>query len=96
MKGAKMTIRERVTEVIEREIADAFMLEREYVAANHGLKLREDLVATSFHYFTLVSALEEELDMPVDFHDFQYESGTIALAIDYAVKLYNEQQQSNN
>ena len=85
-----MDIREKVTEIIERTVADVFMFEMDYVAANHELKFREDLATSSVQYFPIVAALEEEFQLEIDFHEFQYESGTIKLAIDYVVKLYNE------
>ena len=86
-----MDIREKVTDIIESAVADVFMFDRDYVAANHGLKFREDLATSSIQYFPIVTALEEDLDIDIDFHEFQYESGTIKLAIDYVVKLFNEQ-----
>ena len=86
-----MNIREKVTGLMEREVADVFMLDREYIAANHGLKFRQDLVATSIHYFPIVTALEEDLKIDIDFHEFQYESETIEHAIDFVVMLYNQQ-----
>jgi len=86
-----MGTREKVIDVMERAVAEVFMFEREFVAANHELKFREDLATSSIQYFPIVAALEEELQINIDFHEFQYESGTIELAIDYVVKLYNEQ-----
>ena len=87
-----MDIREKVTSILESAVADVFMFEMDYVAANHELKFREDLATSSVQYFPIVTALEEELNIDIDFHEFQYESGTIELAIDYVVKLYNEQR----
>ena len=87
-----MDIREKITDILEGAVADVFMFDREYVAANHELRFREDLATSSVQYFPIVAALEEELGIDIDFHEFQYESGTIKLAIDYVVKLYNEQR----
>ena len=87
-----MDIRGKVTNIMVDTVADVFMLEKDYIAANLGIKFREDLATSSIQYFPIVAALEEELKIRIDFHEFQYESGTIELAIDYVVKLFNEQQ----
>ena len=86
-----MDVREKVADLIDDVVADVFMFEKDYVAANHGLRFREDLATSSIQYFPIISALGEELQIDIDFHEFQYESGTIEQAIDYVVKLYNEQ-----
>jgi len=86
-----MDIREKVTDLIEDAVADVFMFDKDYVAANHGLRFREDLATSSIQYFPIITALGDELQIDIDFHEFQYECGTIEQAIGYVVKLYNEQ-----
>ena len=87
-----MDLRDKITSMLEREIADVFMLDKTHIEAHHELKFREDLVATSLQYFPILTALEEELDIDIDFHEFQIEAKTIAQAIDYITALYIAQQ----
>ena len=83
-----MDIREKITEVLEKDVADIFMLELDYVASHHDMRFREDLAASSVQYFPIISTLEEEFDLEIDFHEFQNEGRTIELAIDFVVDLY--------
>ena len=88
-----MDTREKITELLINDIADVFMLDKDYVATNHELNLREDLVANSMQYFPIITDLEEALEIDIDFHEFQNEAKTIKLAIDYILNLYNVQHQ---
>jgi len=88
-----MSIREKITEMLINDIADVFMLDKDYVESHPELNFREDLVANSMQYFPIITALEEELKIDIDFHEFQNEARTIELAIDYVLTLYNAQHQ---
>jgi len=82
-----MDIREKVNDVFITHMADYFMLDKTYIEAHPDLRFKEDLAANSIKYFPLVAALEEDLDITIDFHEFQYAGKTVAMAIDYIVGL---------
>ena len=87
-----MVSHEEIAEMMISELAEIFMLDKEYVKAHPELRLREDLAATSMHYFPLIAALEEKLDIEVEFHEFQEHTPTVQATIDYAIELYEAQQ----
>lgn len=86
-----MDIREKVAEVFITHMADFFMLDKTHIESNPDLHFKEDLAANSMKYFPLIAALEEDLNIEIEFHDFQYEGKTVALAIDYVTALYKSQ-----
>jgi len=86
-----MDIREKVAEIFITNMADYFLLDKAYIEANPDIRFKEDLAANSMKYFPLVTALEEDLNIEIDFHNFQYEGKTVALAIDYVADLCRSQ-----
>jgi len=91
-----MDPRENITHIIIKNIAEIFGLEPEYVAAHPELRFREDLHAKSLQYFPLIGVLEIELDIELDYHEFQYEARTIQHTIDFVNKIYEENHHDNN
>ena len=83
---------EKIKELFLDCMADAFMLDKEYLASNLDLRLREDLAANSMKYFPLVGGLEEELDITLNFRDFQNECHTIRQGIAYVQAAYAKQK----
>ncbi len=87
-----MNIDERITHDMDAVIAKIFRKDESYIAANHQLRLKEDLQANSKHYFPIISCLEENYDLMIDYHQFQYYATTIQTAIDYALAEYHKQK----
>lgn len=88
-----MNIKEQITEVMDDVIARVFRKDKAEIAAHHELRLKEDLNANSKHYFPILSALSDEFDLEIDYHQFQFHATTIESAIDYAVEEYLEQSE---
>ena len=86
-----MDIREQIASCIEDSVAKVFRKDKAEVAAHHELRFKEDLNANSKHYFPILSALSDEFDVEIDYHQFQFHATTIETAIDYAVEEYYEQ-----
>ena len=87
-----MDERERIAKILNETIADIFMLDLEYVASNPELNFRKDLKASSIQYFPLISELEEQLDIELDAHDFQWKAHTIAQAVVFVEQEYIAQK----
>lgn len=87
-----MDHRQKIIEVLNKSIADIFMEDADFIAANHEMKFRTNLKATSMQYYPLISEIEEQLDIELDAHDFQYKAHTIAEAVDYVHNAYNAQK----
>ena len=62
-----------IMDVICGVIAKLFQKDPEYVKAHPELRLKEDLHADSKQYFPMISAIEDEFDLMIDYHYFQYE-----------------------
>lgn len=86
-----MDIRDQVADVIEDAVAKVFRRDKAEIAANHGLRLKEDLNANSKHYFPILAALSDKFNLEIDYHEFQFYATTVETAIDYAVDQYHEQ-----
>ena len=86
-----LDIKERIARKMDQIIAQIFRKEISEIAANHELRMKEDLNANSKHYFPIIAAFEDEFGIMVDYHVFQYSATTIASAIDYIVDEYNKQ-----
>ena len=87
-----MDIKEQIAQKMDQIVARVFCKDPSEIAANHELRMKEDLDATSKHYFPIIAAFENEFDIMVDYHIFQYSATTIASAIDYLVDEYNKQK----
>jgi len=85
-----MDAKERIANSFFDNMADVFLLDREYLQSNPELKFKEDLAAKSMQFFPLLAAMEEEFDIEIGLRDFQYECRTLAEAIDYIVKIFNK------
>ncbi len=86
-----MTIEEQITKTMEETIARVFRRDKEEIASNHDLRLKEDLDANSKHYFPILSVLGDQYDLDIDYHQFQFHATTVGDAIDYAIAEYAEQ-----
>jgi len=87
----RMNMQARISEAVYKNVADIFLLSRDYVAAHPELRFREDLHAKSLQYFPLIGALETDLDIELDYHRFQNEARTVGLAIDFVSEACNNQ-----
>lgn len=87
-----MGIEAKISEAIEQIVARVFRKDVADIAANHNLRLKEDLGANSKHYFPIISYFEENFDLQIDYHVFQFSATTIQSAIDYIVNEYNIQK----
>ena len=87
-----MDIEQQVSEVMEKSIATIFRKDATEVAANHGIRMREDLGASSKHYFPLIADIEDAFGIMIDYHMFQYEATTVQSAIDYIASEYRIQK----
>jgi len=85
-----MNIREKISNIVIEKVADIFALDEKYVAEHPELNFRKDLGAKSLQYFPLVTALETELDIELEYHEFQIQALTIELAIDFVIEAYNK------
>ena len=86
-----MEIRDQIAKCMEEVIAKVFRRDVAEIAGNHNLRFKEDLDANSKHYFPILSALSDEFDVEIDYHQFQFHATTIETAIDYAVEEYYAQ-----
>ena len=87
-----LDIKEQIALKMDQIIAQIFRKEISEIAANHELRMKEDLNATSKHYFPIIAAFEDEFGIMVDYHIFQYSATTIAGAIEYMTDEYNKQK----
>lgn len=90
-----MDIREQITACMEETIAKVFRRDREEIAAHHELRFKEDFNANSKHYFPILSALSDEFDVEIDYHQFQFHATTVETAIEYAIEEYYEQAEDD-
>ncbi len=86
-----MDIRSQIADVIEESVAKVFRKDKAEIAANHNLRLKEDLNANSKHYFPILAALSDAFDLEIDYHQFQFHATTIESAIDYVFEEYQSQ-----
>lgn len=86
-------IREQVTSIMDSCVARVFRRDEAEIAANHELRFKEDLGATSQQYFPIISAFEDKLGLYLDYHEFQFAATTIQKAIDYTVDEYHKQME---
>ena len=88
-----MDTRLTIAEIVNASVADIFMKDLEYIASHHELNFRTDLNATSLQYFPLITELEEQLDIELDAHDFQWKAHTIGEAVDLVLQEYLSQKE---
>ena len=86
-----MMNRSNIEALVYENIADVFMMTPEEVRVNPETRFREDLAAVSLQYFPLISNLEEELDIALDFKEFQIAAPTFTKAVDFVWKTYEKQ-----
>lgn len=86
-----MDIRDQIAEVIVETVAKVFRRDKAEIAANHNIRLKEDLNANSKHYFPILAALSDKFDLEIDYHEFQFYATTVETAIDYTVEQYHDQ-----
>jgi hypothetical protein len=87
-----MDIRQKIVDVLNETIADIFMKDKDFIAVHHELNFRMDLNATSMQYYPLITEMEEQLDIELDAHDFQWKAHTIEDAVDFVMEAYLEQK----
>lgn len=87
-----MDIREKVTQSVIRNVADIFMKDEDYIAQNPDLNYLSDFAATSIDIYPLVSAFEDELDVELEYHDFQNNARTVSETVDYLVRKIEAQE----
>ena len=85
-----MDIQSQIVQAMDRVIAKTFLKDEAYIAENHQLRFKEDLSAGSMQYFPIITVLEEEFDVNIDYHVFQMHS-SIGDAIDFVLREYNLQ-----
>lgn len=89
-----MEVRNTIIKTILSTVAEVFSMDEEALKQNMDIKLIEDLGATSVQFFPIIAALEEELDIEIQYQDFRREAKTINKAIDFVeteyVKTYGE------
>ena len=86
-----MSDEEKIAKGVEECVAKVFRKDVEEVAQHHELRFKEDLNANSKHYFPIIAYFEEEFDIYMDYHAFQYAATTVQSAIDYIIEQYKEQ-----
>ncbi|MDO4198426.1 MAG: hypothetical protein Q4D13_05510 [Erysipelotrichaceae bacterium] len=86
-----MDVRSEIAELMDEVIARVFRKEKEEIASHHELRFKEDLNVNSKHYFPILSALSDEFDLDIDYHEFQFYATTVESAIDYVYAKYQEQ-----
>lgn len=84
--------REEIKEVVLKELKMVFG----HDITDETIRFREDLAAKSLEYFPLISALEDDLDIDIEYHEFQSDAQTIGQAIDLCKKLYDAQHGKEN
>lgn len=86
-----MSDEEKIAKGVEECVAKVFHKDAEEVAQHHELRFKEDLNANSKHYFPIIAYFEEEFEIYMDYHAFQYAATTVQSAIDYIIEQYKEQ-----
>jgi len=87
-----MDIQEKIAKIFYENIAELLQLDQAQVTAQPELRLRGDLGMESMQYFSLIGALETELDIELQYSEFRSEASSIAAGIEYILKIYNTQQ----
>lgn len=85
-----MEIKERVKSTMLTAIRKAFSVEKEYLESNLNLNFFEDMKASSIQLFPIISALEDELDIEIQYQDFRRNGKTIAEAIEFVRNEYKK------
>lgn len=85
-----MEIKERVKSTMLTAITKAFSVEKEYLESNLNLNFFEDMKASSIQLFPIISALEDELDIEIQYQDFRRNGKTIAEAIEFVRNEYKK------
>ena len=87
-----MDINAQIAQAMDQIIAKVFRKDESYVAANHSLRFKEDLMANSKQYFPIIAYFEEKFDIFMDYHVFQYSAITVDTAIEFVINEYNTQK----
>ena len=87
-----MDVQSQISQAMDWIIARIFLKDEAYIANNHQLRLKEDLMANSKQYFPIISYFEDKFDIFMDYHVFQFSATTIESAIDYVLEEYNHQK----
>lgn len=85
-----MELREQITKAVLSSMATAFETSEEELSKQMDKDLIKELNATSRHYFPVIAALEDELDIELQYQDFRRNGKTITMAIDYVEAVYRE------
>ena len=85
-----MDLRERIKGTLLDAMAKVFELDRAALETRPDLNSINDLGATSIQFFPIISALEDELDIELQYQDFRRNGKTIQTAIDFVVQQYEE------
>lgn len=85
-----MEIKETIKSTMLTAITKAFSVEKEYLESNLNLSFFEDMNATSIQLFPIISALEDELDIEIQYQDFRRNGKTIAEAIEFVRNEYKK------
>jgi len=82
----------QIAQAMDWILAKIFLKDEAYIADNHQLRLKEDLMANSKQYFPIISYFEDKFDIFMDYHVFQYSATTVESAINYVLEEYNKQK----
>lgn len=83
-------LRERIKKTLLEAMANVFKMSEEELGGLMEKDLIKDLGATSLQYFPVIAALEDELDIELQYQDFRRNGKTIASVIDYVESVYCE------
>lgn len=85
-----MQINDNIKEIMITAMAKVFSVDKDTLNNNLNLNLLDDLHATSIQYFPVISALEDALDIELQYQDFRREGKTISDAIEFVVTEYQK------
>lgn len=83
-----MDIKETIKSTMLTAITKVFSVEKDYLENNLDLRFVEDMNATSIQLFPIISALEDELDIEIQYQDFRRNGKSIQEAIDFVKDEY--------
>ena len=85
-----MEVKETIKSTMLTAITKVFDVEKVRLETNLNLRFFEDMNATSIQLFPIISALEDELDIEIQYQDFRRNGKTIAEAIDFVREEYRK------
>ena len=83
-----MAIRDDIRGVLMEAAGRVFGMSAEEAAKHADENLVRELGATSQQYFPIIAALEEELDIELQYQDFRREARTLNEAVDFVADVY--------